>query len=238
MGMPSTTLLDRELYDVSAAASVLRIPESTLRWWLEGGERRGKVYEPVLRRQATGSSVVTWGELIEAGYLAVYRKGLRVKLWRLRDFIAYLRDELDVPYPLATARPWVGPGRRLLVEAADQAGLDQELRPLIEPATGQGVLTGIAERFLARVEFDPPGVPSGEAVRIHPAGRESPVVIDPEVRFGTATVHGISTAVLAEKAAAGEPVDALAAGYDLDVRAVVAALAYEDTDWPLLLTAA
>ncbi len=231
-------LLDAPLYEVSIASSVLRVPESTLRWWLEGGDRRGRAYAPVLRQTPTGSSVVTWGELVEAGYLAGYRKGLRVRLWRLREFVALLRDELGVPYPLATARPWVGPGRRLLLEAGARAGLADDLRPLVEATSGQGLLTGIAERFLARVEFEPPDDPTGVVARLRPGGKGSPVVIDPEVRFGMPSVSGISTAVLAEKTGAGEPIEAVAAAYDLPVLDVVAAISYEQTDWPLQLTAA
>jgi len=231
--------LEVTLYEVSVAADVLRVPESTLRWWLEGGERRGRWYPPVLRPEPTGSSSVTWGELVEAGYLAGYRKGLRVKLWRLREFITFLREKLGVPYPLAVARPWVGPGRRLLLEAGERVELDPDLRPgLIEPATGQAVLTGIAERFLARVEFEPPDSPEAEVARIHPVGFTSPVVIDPEIRFGVPSVGGIPTEVLAEKVDAGEPIEAIASAYDLPLNSVIAALDYEATDWPLLLNAA
>lgn len=233
------SLLDRELYEVSIAADVLRVPQSTLRWWLEGGERRGKFYPPVLRPEPTGSSVLTWGEVVEAGYLAGYRRKLRVKLWRLRDLVALLREELGTPYPLATARPWVGPGRRLLLEAVERVGLEPDYRPvLVEPTTGQAVLLPIAERFLARVDFEPPEDPEGIATRIRPMGKASSVVIDPDVRFGVPSIGGISTSVLAEKAKAGEPIEALADAYGLDQAAVIAALNYEDTEWPLLLTAA
>jgi hypothetical protein len=36
------------------AARQLRIPPSTLAHWLEGGERGGRWYEPVLRPEPTG----------------------------------------------------------------------------------------------------------------------------------------------------------------------------------------
>lgn len=102
MGVPDLSILNRELYDVTVAAEVLRVPPSTLRWWLEGSERGRRRYLPVLRPEPTGSSVMTWGEVVEAGYLAGYRKGLRVRLWRLRELITLLREELGVPYPLAS----------------------------------------------------------------------------------------------------------------------------------------
>ncbi|MEX0874885.1 MAG: DUF433 domain-containing protein [Actinomycetota bacterium] len=236
--MAAPSALDRELYEVSVAAGVLRVPPSTLRWWLEGGERRGKTYPPVLRAEPTGSAVLTWGEVVEAGYLAGYRKALQVKLWRLREFMTKLRTELKVPYPLATARPWVGPGRRLLLEASEHIRGEPGLMPiLLEPTTGQEVFLPIAEHFLARVEFDGRG-PAAIAARIRPLGKSSPVVIDPEIRFGVPAVGGVSTSVLKEKADAGEPVEALADAYGLTKDDVIAALAYEATDWPHILTAA
>jgi uncharacterized protein (DUF433 family) len=235
--MSANSILDRELYDVAVAAKVLCVPRSTLMWWLEGGERRGRVYQPVLRPEPRGTSVMSWGEVVEAGYLAGYRKQLRVQLWRLRHFIMKLRDDLGVSYPLATARPWVGPGRRLLIKASE--GLAPQLRPgLIEPSTGQMVLMSIAEHFLARVEFQPPGEPEGVAVRIRPFGKDSPVVIDPEVRFGMPSVQGIATAALSEKIEAGEPIEAVADAYNIPRSAVIAAVQYEATNWPLQLTAA
>jgi hypothetical protein len=42
----ATSDLDRELYAVGEAARLLRVPQSTLRWWLEGRAVRGKQYLP------------------------------------------------------------------------------------------------------------------------------------------------------------------------------------------------
>ncbi len=64
----SISVLDRELYDIPLAASVLRVPASTLAWWLEGGKRNGRLYDPVIRPAPTGSKAVTWGEFVEARY--------------------------------------------------------------------------------------------------------------------------------------------------------------------------
>ena len=43
-------------------------------YWLEGGVRRCHQYPPVIRTEPTGSKFVTWGEFIEARYLADYRR--------------------------------------------------------------------------------------------------------------------------------------------------------------------
>jgi len=219
------TVLDRELYEEPLAAQVLRVPPSTLHWWLEGGTRRGHVYDPVLRPHPTGSKNVTWGELVEARYLREYRRTLGVQLSSLRAFIGALRAELDVPYPLAHARPWVGPGRHLFVSAQQQAGLPAELWACYEPPTGIALLTHPAESFLERVEFDDDE--NGVVVRLRPAGRESPVVIDPDVRFGSPSVSGIPTESIAELVEAGDSIESVARDFELKLRDVIAALSYE-----------
>lgn len=91
------TVLDRELYDEALAAEVLGLPRPTLHYWLEGGERRGRSYAPVLRPVATGSHTVTWGEFVEARYLREYRRSLGASMQRLRAFIEHLRDNSVCP---------------------------------------------------------------------------------------------------------------------------------------------
>jgi uncharacterized protein (DUF433 family) len=83
-----------------------------------------------------------------------------------------------------------------------------------------------AKRFIKKVEFDPPE--NGDVRRLRPAGAASPVVIDPLVRFGRPSVHGVATDRLWELFDAGESVDDIAAGYDLQPEVIRAAIAYEE----------
>lgn len=92
--------LDREMYSKAEAARLLRVAPSTLHYWLEGGERRGRSNLPILRVEATGSRSVTWAEFIEAAFLRECRRSHRVPMAELRGFIDRL-DHFGVPYPLA-----------------------------------------------------------------------------------------------------------------------------------------
>jgi uncharacterized protein (DUF433 family) len=207
------------------AARQLQIPASTLWHWLEGGNRGGTWYEPVLRTEPTGQKDVTWGEMVEARYLRAYRREHSVSMQRLRPFIARLREELGVPYPLAHFKPYVDTGRRLLLAAQQEAGLPEELRAVWEVTTGQLVLTAAVEEFLARVDFAEAG--EREAQRIYPAGRQSPVVIDPLVASGAASVRGVRTEAIAELVEAEVPVKEVAADFGLPLSLVKAAVSYE-----------
>jgi hypothetical protein len=118
----TVSILERPVYGVVEAAGILGLRYRRARAWLDGYERRGANYPPVIREQATGSKIVTWGEFVELGYLTEYRqKG--VPLQRLRPVIDELRREFQTPYPLATARVRTGitDGQRTEIRGGDLA---------------------------------------------------------------------------------------------------------------------
>ncbi len=221
----AVSVLDRPVMAAREAARQLRIPPSTLTHWLEGGVRAGRRYDPVLRERPTGSSDITWGEFVEARYLRAYRRDKNVSMQSLRPFISSLREEFGVPYPLAHFKPFVGPRRRFLLELQDQLQLPGHLRVVYEYPSGQVILDPRADDFLDRVDFaDDEDMP---AVRIHPAGRQSPVVMQPSRSSAAATVRGVRTENLAELADAGLAVEEISEDFGLSVAEVKAALAYE-----------
>ena len=170
----AVSILERPVYGVTEAAGLLGLRADRTRAWLDGYERRGVRYPPVVRSEATGDDIVTWGEFVELGYLREYRrKG--IPLQQLRPVIDDLRHEFDTPYPLATAKPFLY-GRELVLELQRRNGLPPRLAIVIR--SGQTIaLASETERFLQKVEFHPPR--DGDACRLMPAGRASPVVIDP-----------------------------------------------------------
>lgn len=215
------SVLDREMYSEAEAARLLKVSQSTLHYWLEGGERRGVMYKPVIRPEPTGSRVVTWAEFVEAALLRQYRKDRRIPMAAMRDLMDELRVRLGVPYPLAHKSPWIS-GKSILEEVQDQIGLDGEYR-LVARQSDQLLLTPASMSFLDRVTFrdDVVGVwrPHDE--------ENSPVVMDPDVRFGRRSVHGISTSVLWEHHEDGETPAEIAEVFGLKRRDVYMAISYE-----------
>jgi uncharacterized protein (DUF433 family) len=213
------TILDREMYTEGAAARLLRVAPSTLHWWLEGRPPR---YRPVIRTEPTGSRVVTWAEFVEAGLLRSYRRDHDVPLKELREFIDRLRDEFQVPYPMADRRPYVGPGRRLLIDLQNRSHLDPEFF-LVATANDQVILTAPGEEFFERVTWsgDEPA-----AWRPH-QDMDSPVRINPLVRFGRPSVGGISTEAIAGELDGGASFEEVAADFGLDIESVRWAFSYE-----------
>ena len=214
-------VVERELYTVPEAARVLRIPDSTLRWWLEGKDGR----PPVLRREPSGSTNVTWGELVEAGLLRAYRER-DFSFQYMRSFVSRLRDLVGVPYPLAHARPLVGPDRHLFLKAHQEAGTE-ETSLVYKAMDGQVMFDSMIEQFVEQVEFALEGDERTWAIRWYPAGRKSPVVIDPEFAFGAPTVRGTRTEVIAEAVDAGDELSDVARDFGWKIEEIKSAISYE-----------
>jgi uncharacterized protein (DUF433 family) len=216
--MPS--VLDRDVFSVPEAARHLRVPTSTLTWWLDG---RGR-HRPVIRPERTGRRVVTWAEFVEAGFLRQYRRQEAVPLRELRRFVERLRDDLGVPYPLAHAQPWVGEGKKLLLSAQEDAGLAPEFC-LVAFVSDQLVLTGPSDSFVHRVRFE-----NDVAIAWRPHDDErSPVEMRPDVRFGRPAIKGISTEAIWEHIEADEGIDEVADQFDLTIEDVRWAVSYESS---------
>jgi uncharacterized protein (DUF433 family) len=220
--MGDLEVLEREMFTVGEAARLLRTPDSTLRWWLEGERRPGKTYPPVIRPEPTGSTTVTWGEFVEAGLLRQYRKVHDVKLSALRFFIDLARQEFGVQYPLAHHRPYVGAGKRLVLKLQNDVDLDPRFW-LVAVANDQLLLTGPADAFVTRVDWDQ-DLPVAWRPHDDPA---SPVRMEPLRRFGRPAIHGVSTEVIWEQLEAGADFSEVAEIFGLELPDVHWAHAYE-----------
>lgn len=219
----SVTVLNQEMYTETEAARLLAVPPTTLNYWLEGGERRGRLYEPIVRETRKGGHPpVTWAEFVECAWLRQYRRKHLVPMKELRAFITQLRDKLGVPYPLAHAQAFAHAGKLHIVEAQEVAGLDPAYY-LVAPVGGQMLLTPPAEEYHERLQYEDDIV---SAWRPHD-DPNSRVVIRPNVRFGRPSVAGISTDVLWEQVDAGVSIDEVARDFDITPRDVRWAVSYE-----------
>lgn len=220
----SLRVLEREMYSEAEAARLLRVPQSTLNYWLEGGYRRGRTYRPVIRPEPRGGRApVSWAEFIEAGLLRSYRRDLGVRMAELRILIDDLRNRLGVPYPLADRRPYVS-NRKLLLDAQETAGLDPELW-LVADVHGQLLLLPPSAEFVQRVTWEG-DVAAGWRPHDDP---DSPVRINPELRYGRPAVGGVSTEVLWEHVEAGEDLEDVATDFGISETDLRWAVAYETT---------
>jgi uncharacterized protein (DUF433 family) len=214
------SLLDRAIYSYADVDRLVGLRAGTARRWLEGYQRLGRFYDPVLRAKSSGSDAVTWGEMVEARLLAEFRDH-KVPVQRMRPAILKLREEFG-PYPLAHARPFLDvEGRELVKVVQEQVGLERVLQ-LVVVRDGQYLLTDAAERFRSAVDYD--GTVAG---RIRPNRRTPEVIMDPRRAFGQPAVRNVRTDSLAEDYRAGTSRDELAELYDLSLHQVDEAIRFE-----------
>lgn len=222
-----TAYLERPVYGMAQVDALLGLRPGTASRWIDGYERRGKHYMPIVREQTTGDEIVTWGEFVESRLLAEYR-GAGVPMLRMRPVVENLRSTFGVRYPLAHARPYAD-GRTLVYQVQEQLGLEESMRLVLEASSNQLVLAHGARDFLDAADFeDVGGSDAGEIVtRLRPLGRKRAVVIDPDRSFGQPSVRSVATEVLAELVKAGDPIEMVADLYELTLDQVLDALEYE-----------
>jgi hypothetical protein len=76
-GVDPVALLDRPVYGMGQAARLLGLRPDGIRRWIDGYERQGKQYAPVIRERRTGVDFVTWGEFVEPSACSGPGLGLR-----------------------------------------------------------------------------------------------------------------------------------------------------------------
>jgi uncharacterized protein (DUF433 family) len=222
-GMAVTSMLDREVYVYAEVDRLIGLPGGTARRWINGYERSGRVYDPILRLKPRDTAWVTWGEFVETRMLAEFRDFKKVPIPRLRAAIDELRRTFDTQYPLAHMRPYLSSYDRDLTIRHE--GSEQE----IVIRTGQQLIGD--GRWLAKrsaLENDE----NGEAIIVEiPADRDFPdIVINPMRYSGQPTFVGrrVSPVTIAGMANSGEPHEVLAAEYGLSLQQVDQAIAYTE----------
>ncbi|TAM72432.1 DUF433 domain-containing protein [Mycobacterium sp.] len=221
--MTVTSMLDREVYVYAEVDRLIGLRGGTARRWINGYERSGKSYAPILRVTPRDTPWVTWGEFVETRMLAEFRDIKNVPIPRLRAAIDELRRVFDMQYPLAHMRPFLSSWDREVTIKDD--GSEQE----VVIRTGQQLL-GDA-RWLAKrsaLENDENGEPMFAEI---PADSDFPdIVINPMRYSGQPTFVGrrVSPVTIAGMANSGEPHEVLAAEYGLSIKQVDQAIAYTE----------
>lgn len=227
------SLLDRPVYTFREVDRLLGLNQGTSRRWIDGYQRSGRTYAPIVREERTGDRWVTWGEFTETRLLSEYRDINEIRIQKLRVVVDQLRQEFHTRYPLAYAQPFVRPhGREILMRAQRDANLEEDL--LVVVRTGQVVLSPRTERFFKAATYaeDPAEPEAGPiAVRFRADPRYPEIAIDPEQKSGRPTVagRGILVTTLADMVLAGDQVEDVAEWYDLSVEQVQQAVDFTAT---------
>jgi uncharacterized protein (DUF433 family) len=221
-------LLSRPVYSLPQVDRVLGLHGGTAKRWIDGYERGGKHYDPVVREQTTGEEAVTWGEFVETRLLSEYRNA-GVPMLRMRPAVIALREELQTQYPLASARTWLDvQGQELVRRVQEKVGLERRLSLVVVRTGQQMIWSDEADAFSRSIEWTEKTV-DGQVERLLAQADLPDVVFDPLRAFGEPVLRGrsVTTEVLGELYRAGETVDGIADSYELSPSLVDEAVRYE-----------
>ena len=220
---PLTTYLARGLYSIPAAARLIGEKPGRLRRWAFGYERNGRWYDPAINAdldELGGEQVLTFLDLVELLFIHGLRQSGQ-SFSRIHEAHRVLSILLETEHPFALKRGFSDPaGIYALLEREDQGDLLVELK-----GAGQIAMWPALHRYLRQLEFNLDDV----AERWYPAGRASPIVVDPRISFGAPVIEGtrIETAMIADLYQGEDSIEEIAWLYDLEPVQINAAVEFE-----------
>lgn len=199
-------------YRVGDAARYANTHPNTVAAWHYRGT-------PVLPGHERGKPL-SYLELVEMAFVAFFRR-MGVKMNRIREARDYVAQNFSAEYPFAEYM-FKTEGMYVLMDFqqfAPDSAFDQVI---VADAQGQLAWEHLLGDKFAEFDYE-----YEIALRWHPAGRESRVVIDPRISFGAPAVNGLPTWAIKGRYIAGEEIDEIVEDFGLSRRAVSDALKFE-----------
>ncbi len=212
-----TILYEQAAYGLPEAAVYLKVPYTTLRYWLTGFGKLSPIIEPV----ESSPIRLSFLNLLECHALAGMRKIYNLKLPKVRSALRKISREFPQPHPLIN-QVFKTDRRDLFIERMgktinvsqqhDQMSLD------------------FYRMHLERVEIDPKGLFRFFPFVVEPRASEPKTIeINPRIGFGKPIIAGtaIATAIIASRFNARESVTALAEEYGCTPQQIEEAIRWE-----------
>ena len=200
------------LYSRRDVSEALRMPYSTLYWWLRHNHRGSLI------SVSPHDRALNFLQLSEAFAIAYMRRTLGISLPKIRLASEYLIKNLRIPYPR------FNPGIRVGTDVYFKNARDILLNA---SSHGQVESEELIGEYISRIDIEEGGLP--DVVYPWIPGRErKSIQINPRIRFGQPTIAGtgISVAVVQDRFEAGESAEDIAASYEISYARVEDALAY------------
>ncbi len=202
-------------YSTKQTAQLCEITSQTVSRWFHS-------YHPVFgfdpkERRAR----LSYLQLIETAVVARFRR-FGLSLQKIRVAHEYLQNQFKAEYPFAQLKLKTDGAH--IIKDLDETEIHQK-QLIVADENGQTVWATIIEDRLHQFDYD-----FNLAIRWHPIGRDSRVIIDPQLSFGASTVadKGIATWAIMERVRIGETSEEIADDFDLEVEDVEAVMRFED----------
>jgi uncharacterized protein (DUF433 family) len=217
MTAQNLNLYDEPAYGISEAAVYLKIPYTTLRYWLGSGK-----LPPIIQPAAPNPVRLSFMNLLESHALAAMRNLYNLKLPKVRSALRKIGEEDPrQPHPLVT-QVFLTDRKDLFIERMDK---------LVNVSAKSPQLSlDFYRMYLERVESDPKGLFRFFPFVVEPRPSEPKTIeINPMIGFGKPVIAGtgISTAIIASRFNARESIAGLAEEYGRTPQEIEEAIRWE-----------
>jgi uncharacterized protein (DUF433 family) len=202
-------------YHVSDAARYAGVAVGTIHNW----QRAQKQYVPALAERERGFSL-SFLQLVELRFVAAMREA-NISLHKIRAAREYLAKAFETEFPFADLR-LKNDGQDILIDLEESEGVEFKGKMLVATRGGQYSWKDVIGNKFNEFEYV-----DRLARRWHVAGRNSPIIIDPQIAFGAPHVRGVPTWVLKNRHDGGESSAEIARDFKLSQKLVKTALAFE-----------
>jgi uncharacterized protein (DUF433 family) len=210
-------LYEEPAYGLSEAAVYLKAPYNTLRYWLTGFGKQSPIIEPA----ASSPALLSFLNLLECHALAGMRKIYNLKLPKVRTALRKVSKDYPQPHPLIS-EVFLTDRKDLFIERMGK--IVNVSRPYDQ------LSLDFYRMHLERVETDSKGLFRFFPFVLEPRPSEPKTIeINPMIGFGKPVIAGtaISTAIIASRFNAREPVTALAEEYGCTPQQIEEAIRWE-----------
>ena len=207
------------MYTFGEAARLANVSQPTVRNWFLGNPARET--PPLFPEGATDDSMLSYLQLIETVVAARFRNSDRVPYRNVHAAYRNAREILGVEFPFAHFK--MEPLGVHIIARLEGEEIGQSLQALDSPV--QWSLPGLVLEVIHQIDYE------GEfAGRWFPAGKRSPIVVDPRISSGVPTVNGsgVSVNTIFKRWRAGLKMDFIARDLSLEVADVETVLQYGD----------
>lgn len=163
---------------------------------------------------------LSYMQLVEVAFVAFFRQ-IGVPMPRIRSAKEYVAQTFRAEYPFVQLE-FKTEGFHVLMDYQQFYPAHEFRKAIVADSNGQLAWTDLLGEKFAEFDYE-----HELALRWHPAGRNSPVVLDPRVAFGAPTVQGLPTWTLKGRYLAGEEVDEIVDDFDLARELVIEGLRFE-----------
>ena len=209
-------LYEEPAYGISEAAVYLKVPYTTLRYWLGLGK-----LPPIIQPACSDPVRLSFMNLLESHALAAMRNLYNLKLPKVRSALRKISEQVPQPHPLVT-QVFLTDRKDLFIERME--------RLVNVSAKSPQLNLDFYRMYLERVEIDPKGLFRFFPFVVEPRPSEPKTIeINPMVGFGKPVIAGtaISTAIIASRFNARESVTALAEEYGCTPQQIEEAIRWE-----------